>query len=109
MAAAAGGRQRGRLDSDDRAALLSGRRARLAWASGRHLQSTADEPDHPLPHCATAFKVVADQLRISDGWVRCGQCKEVFDASEHLLMDESEPLLPEMPLHACMHPSRAAP
>ena len=50
------------------------------------------------PHCATTFKVVADQLRISDGWVRCGHCKEVFDASEHLLVTEHQPLLPEMPL-----------
>ena len=31
------------------------------------------------------FKVVPDQLRISDGWVRCGQCDEVFDANAHLL------------------------
>ena len=30
------------------------------------------------------FKVVPDQLRISDGWVRCGQCDEVFDANAHL-------------------------
>ena len=37
------------------------------------------------PHCATTFKVVADQLRISDGWVRCGQCKQVFDATECML------------------------
>lgn len=51
------------------------------------------------PFCSTAFKVVADQLRISDGWVRCGQCKEVFDASEHLLPAERPaPLLPDMPL-----------
>ena len=33
------------------------------------------------PSCATLFKVVPDQLRISDGWVRCGQCSEVFDAT----------------------------
>jgi len=32
------------------------------------------------PACATTFKVVRDQLRISDGWVRCGRCSEVFDA-----------------------------
>ena len=37
------------------------------------------------PACATTFKVVADQLRISDGWVRCGQCKEVFHAASNLL------------------------
>lgn len=36
------------------------------------------------PACTTLFKVVPDQLRISDGWVRCGQCDEVFDANAHL-------------------------
>ncbi len=30
------------------------------------------------------FKVVPDQLRISDGWVRCGKCEEIFDAAAHL-------------------------
>jgi predicted Zn finger-like uncharacterized protein len=39
------------------------------------------------PACATMFKVVPDQLRISDGWVRCGQCDEVFDANAHLYPD----------------------
>jgi predicted Zn finger-like uncharacterized protein len=34
------------------------------------------------------FKVVPDQLRISDGWVRCGQCDEVFDANAHLYADQ---------------------
>lgn len=33
------------------------------------------------PACTTTFKVVRDQLRISDGWVRCGRCSHVFDAS----------------------------
>lgn len=28
--------------------------------------------------------MVADQLRISDGWVRCGRCQEVFDATQAL-------------------------
>jgi predicted Zn finger-like uncharacterized protein len=36
------------------------------------------------PACATTFKVVKDQLRISDGWVRCGRCSEVFDATVDL-------------------------
>ncbi|HSW18750.1 MAG TPA: zinc-ribbon and DUF3426 domain-containing protein [Ramlibacter sp.] len=36
------------------------------------------------PACGTLFRVVPDQLRISAGWVRCGQCAEVFDASSHL-------------------------
>ncbi|MBI2769884.1 MAG: zinc-ribbon domain-containing protein [Burkholderiales bacterium] len=36
------------------------------------------------PACGTMFKVVPDQLRISQGWVRCGHCAEVFDASASL-------------------------
>jgi predicted Zn finger-like uncharacterized protein len=36
------------------------------------------------PACGTLFKVVADQLKISQGWVRCGQCSEVFDAQGHM-------------------------
>ena len=60
------------------------------------------------PSCATTFKVVADQLRISDGWVRCGQCKEVSDAPEHLLRPEPAPLLPEMPLGDPGPPDRHA-
>ena len=36
------------------------------------------------PQCATVFRVVPDQLRLSEGWVRCGNCKSVFDASEFL-------------------------
>ena len=33
------------------------------------------------PACATMFKVAPDQLKIADGWVRCGRCSEVFEAS----------------------------
>jgi len=36
------------------------------------------------PACTTLFKVVPDQLRISDGWVKCGMCAKIFDASLHL-------------------------
>jgi len=36
------------------------------------------------PACQTMFKVVPDQLRISEGWVRCGKCEEIFDASADL-------------------------
>ncbi|MFT4242160.1 MAG: DUF3426 domain-containing protein [Acidovorax sp.] len=50
------------------------------------------------PSCGTTFKVVADQLRISEGWVRCGQCKEVFDASAHLLPAVAPALLPDVSL-----------
>jgi predicted Zn finger-like uncharacterized protein len=34
------------------------------------------------------FKVVPDQLRISEGWVRCGQCGEIFNASQNLVAGE---------------------
>ncbi|MBP7566480.1 MAG: DUF3426 domain-containing protein [Burkholderiaceae bacterium] len=37
------------------------------------------------PACGTLFRVVADQLKISDGWVRCGHCAEVFDAPLHFI------------------------
>lgn len=30
------------------------------------------------------FRVVPDQLKISDGWVRCGHCTDVFDATLYL-------------------------
>ncbi len=30
------------------------------------------------------FRVVPDQLRVSEGWVRCGQCHEIFDALAQL-------------------------
>ena len=32
------------------------------------------------PACGTMFRVVSDQLKVSGGWVRCGQCAEIFDA-----------------------------
>lgn len=34
--------------------------------------------------CGTLFRVVRDQLWVSDGWVRCGHCGEVFDAFDEL-------------------------
>jgi predicted Zn finger-like uncharacterized protein len=46
------------------------------------------------PACTTLFRVVPDQLRISDGWVRCGQCDEVFDANAAL---QSEAVVAEAP------------
>jgi predicted Zn finger-like uncharacterized protein len=39
------------------------------------------------------FKVVPDQLRVSDGWVRCGQCNEVFDANLNLQAPAEEALV----------------
>jgi predicted Zn finger-like uncharacterized protein len=51
------------------------------------------------PACGTLFKVVADQLKISQGWVRCGQCAEVFDAQAQMSSARSGPSAP-VPLQA---------
>ncbi len=37
------------------------------------------------PACGTVFRVVPDQLRVSEGWVRCGRCSEVFNATQSLV------------------------
>ncbi len=61
------------------------------------------------PACATTFKVVRDQLRISDGWVRCGRCSHVFDATLDLRDLDAEPPAaltpddPNMPVGAAAH------
>ena len=49
--------------------------------------------------CGTVFRVVQDQLKVSEGWVRCGRCDEVFNALEGLFDLEREPV-PEGPLSA---------
>ena len=41
--------------------------------------------------CGTVFRVVQDQLKVSEGWVRCGRCDEVFNALEGLFDLEREP------------------
>lgn len=40
--------------------------------------------------CGTAFRVVQDQLQVSEGWVRCGRCSEVFNGLEGLFDLERE-------------------
>lgn len=41
--------------------------------------------------CDTVFRVVQDQLKVSEGWVRCGRCQAVFNALEGLFDLESAP------------------
>jgi predicted Zn finger-like uncharacterized protein len=63
------------------------------------------------PSCGTMFRVVPDQLKISEGWVRCGHCSEVFDATAHL-SDESVLVEPELAQQATRPtdlPTRPAP
>jgi predicted Zn finger-like uncharacterized protein len=49
------------------------------------------------PSCGTMFRVVPDQLRISEGWVRCGHCADVFDATAHMMDPPPAALAPEGP------------
>lgn len=41
------------------------------------------------------FQVETDQLKVSDGWVRCGHCDGVFDASAHFQI-ATVPTAPEI-------------
>lgn len=42
------------------------------------------------PACHTMFKVVADQFRVAQGWVRCGHCGDVFEAALNLVPAEAD-------------------
>ena len=53
--------------------------------------------------CGTVFRVVPDQLRVSEGWVRCGRCSEVFNALEGLV--DLETGLPKRSLGAGLAPA----
>lgn len=68
------------------------------------------------PACGTMFRVVPDQLKISDGWVRCGHCGEVFDAAAQLREEpaasrfaEAEPVEPPPPPAPVVAPPPAEP
>ncbi|MFJ1299719.1 DUF3426 domain-containing protein [Pseudomonadota bacterium AL_CKDN230030165-1A_HGKHYDSX7] len=47
------------------------------------------------PQCGASFKVVADQLRIRNGLVRCGACQSVFDGRA-CLVQPAEPVVPTL-------------
>lgn len=60
------------------------------------------------PSCGTAYKIVDDQLRIAQGWVRCGQCQAVYKAEETLSpLTEAEPAAEQPPIPAV--PTKLAP
>ncbi len=47
------------------------------------------------PACGTVFRVVQDQLKVSGGWVRCGQCHEVFNGLQTLFELPADPPVAE--------------
>lgn len=61
------------------------------------------------PACSTRFRVVPDQLKISDGWVRCGHCSNVFDATLHLSASLMLGPNPAEPVSAVTLPPAPAP
>ncbi|MHB1094531.1 DUF3426 domain-containing protein, partial [Thiobacillus sp.] len=44
------------------------------------------------PHCASVFRLGADQLDAAQGWVQCSVCGTAFDARLSLLMEDGSPL-----------------
>lgn len=44
------------------------------------------------PHCQARFKITEQHLQAANGKVRCGACREVFDARNHLI--ETAPVAP---------------
>jgi len=59
--------------------------------------------------CGTIFRIVEDQLRVSDGWVRCGRCAEIFDARELLFDIEQETPPPWPAAFAAAQPTETPP
>lgn len=61
------------------------------------------------PACGTVFRVVPDQLKVSEGWVRCGRCTEVFDGAQQLFeLDSAGPAAGTPPAPGAV-PSAAGP
>jgi predicted Zn finger-like uncharacterized protein len=60
------------------------------------------------PACGTMFRVVPDQLKISEGWVRCGHCAEVFDATANLVDAPELEAPPAVPTQPADLPTRPA-
>jgi predicted Zn finger-like uncharacterized protein len=51
------------------------------------------------PHCSAKFRVRAEQVKLHSGLVRCGACRGIFDAVEHLVegkLPRNDPLDDEL-------------
>jgi predicted Zn finger-like uncharacterized protein len=60
--------------------------------------------------CGTIFRVVVDQLKVSDGWVRCGRCHAVFNAEQGLFdLEHDAPPAWDEPAAADDTPATEAP
>ena len=62
------------------------------------------------PQCGTRFRVVPDQLKLSQGWVRCGHCSEVFEATACMVeLAAPAPMPVEQPVSEIKAPAEVAP
>lgn len=61
------------------------------------------------PKCQTTFKVVADQLKLRRGLVRCGVCRQVFSGEEHLTDGPPAPVTPPIEPIKAPEPIATAP
>lgn len=61
------------------------------------------------PQCGALFRVVADQLKLRGGLVRCGQCRAVFDAISSLTYVDDTALAQTRTVSALTRPASPAP
>src|SRR5512134_3244531 len=61
------------------------------------------------PQCGALFRVVADQLKLRGGLVRCGQCRAVFDAIGSLTYVDDGALAQSRTVSALTRPVTPAP
>jgi predicted Zn finger-like uncharacterized protein len=61
------------------------------------------------PQCGALFRVVADQLKLRGGLVRCGQCRAVFDAISSLTYVDDTTLAQTRTVSALTRPASPSP
>jgi predicted Zn finger-like uncharacterized protein len=61
------------------------------------------------PQCGTSFRVVSDQLKLKGGLVRCGECRQVFDALAHLNAVDEPAASTSVPREAALPAAPVAP
>src|SRR5712664_2069322 len=75
--------------------LQSGSKAGSGYAARESNEADAMNLYTRCLHCGTTFRVTTQQLQASSGQVRCGQCKQVFDAFATLTAQKPQPATPQ--------------
>ena len=61
------------------------------------------------PHCRTAFRVTPEQLKVHHGVVRCGTCREIFNALDSLTDEVAVVIAQQQPAVEAFHPTAGIP